>query len=295
MNAHFMQALPLEFDPDYYNDRNKDLRGRNYQQLLDHYKAYGRREGRASSAAAYRADFLQLIPTAESVLEIGPFGRPCIRGDNVRYFEVLDQASLQARADVIGYAVSEIPYIHYVEPTGDLSVVKDSFAAVVSSHCIEHQPDLVYHLQQVERILEPGGRYFLIVPNKLYCFDRYIAESTIANVVDAHRNRYRVHRLESVIEHRALTTHNDPLRHWSGDHADPTYWATVASRTRAALAEFDAAKGGYVDVHAWQFTPESFRKIIEQLIDLKLTSLAPVRVYETPINRNEFTAILQKP
>ena len=29
------------------------------------------------------------------------------------------------------------------------------------------------------------------------------------------------------------------------------------------MAEFDAAAGNYIDVHAWQFTPQSFRRVIE--------------------------------
>lgn len=288
-------TLPPELDLRFYLDRNADLGGRTDQLLREHYDAHGRREGRAGSPYAYRASFLQLVEKARSVLEIGPFGRPCVRGPNVRYFEVLNQSQLQARSKAIGYSVEKIPFIDYVEPNGDLAIVNDTFSAVVSSHCIEHQPDLVYHLQQVERILERGGCYFLLVPNKLYCFDHYIAESTLANVVDAHRNRYRVHRLESVIEHRALTTHNDPQRHWKGDHADPSYWSTISSRTNAALAEYDAAAGCYIDVHAWQFTPQSFRNIVSKLRDLKLISLEPTRVYNTPFGNNEFTAILQKP
>ena len=94
--------------------------------------------------------------------------------------------------------------------------------AVFSSHCIEHQPDLVRHLQEVANLLEPDGAYFLLIPNKLYCFDHFIAETSVADVMLAHHLGHRVHTLASVIEHRALTTHNDPSRHWLGDHADPT-------------------------------------------------------------------------
>ncbi len=186
------------------------------------------------------------------------------------------------------------PPIDYVDPNGDLAAVDDSFAALFSSHCIEHQPDLVYHLQQAGRLLDPKGRYFLLIPDKRYCFDHFIAESTIANVLDAHRAKLRVHRLESVIEHRALITHNDPARHWASDHMDEGHWSTVVPRVAASLAEFDAAAGAYIDVHAWQFTPSSFRQITQSLFDLGLTQLRPERVYDTPRGTFEFTAVLQK-
>jgi SAM-dependent methyltransferase len=286
---------PPEFDARFYHDRHPDLHGRTDDLLRAHYEAYGRKEGRAASPVVLRQTFLELVDLDRPVLEIGPFCSPCVRGGNVRYFEVLDQAALVKRAESLGMSNTEAPYVHYVEKSGDLSVVRVSFASVVSSHCLEHQPDLVYHLQQVERLLDPGGCYFVIVPNKLYCFDHFIAESTIAGIVSAHRHRHKVHRVESVIEHRALTTHNHPLRHWKGDHANPDYWSSIPSRANAALQEIAASNGRYIDVHAWQFTPPGFRRIMQNLVSMGLTSLRPIRVYDTPCGSNEFTAILQKP
>lgn len=286
---------PPEFDAPFYHDRHKDLHGRTEDLLLSHYETYGRKEGRAATSVALRKTFLELVDLDRPVLEIGPFCSPSVRGERVRYFEVLDQAALSKRAESLGMRATDAPYVDYVEKSGDLAVVQASFFSVVSSHCVEHQPDLVYHLQQVERLLEPGGCYFLMIPNKLYCFDHFIAESTLAQVVAAHHHRHRVHRLESVIEHRALTTHNHPLRHWKGDHADPSHWSSIAPRTRAAVQEFEAANGGYIDVHAWQFTPESFRRLMQNLFGMGLISLRPIRVYDSPYGSNEFTAILQKP
>ncbi len=49
------------------------------------------------------------------------------------------------------------PKIEYLSPTGDLTIVNRRFHAVLSSHCIEHQPDLIRHLQHVAALLDPGG------------------------------------------------------------------------------------------------------------------------------------------
>ncbi|MCV3210528.1 class I SAM-dependent methyltransferase [Mesorhizobium sp. YC-39] len=286
--------LPAEFDPQFYAATYGDLRGRDARQLRAHYEAYGRAEGRIASPAARRSDFLQLVPTTGPVLEIGPFYAPCIRGRNVSYFDVLDRQALTRRAAKLGRRTDSVPEINYVDSRGDLSVVKDTFAAVVSSHCIEHQPDLVHHLLQVAAVLAPGGRYFLLIPNKLYCFDHFIAESTIAGVLDAHYAKRRVHSLQSVVEHRALTTHNVPTRHWAGDHADLGYMQSIAKKATAALAEYEAAGGDYIDVHAWQFIPESFRQIAQCLVDLGLSDLRPERIYDSPRDCNEFAAVLRK-
>jgi hypothetical protein len=243
---------------------------------------------------ATRENFIELIEKQSTVLEIGPFYNPITSRSNALYFDVLDYDGLKSRAEKLGYPVERIPTIDYVSSTGDLSIVDRLFSAAVSSHCIEHQPDLIKHLQQVGDIIEEGGYYFAIIPDKRYCFDHFIAESTVARVIETHAEEPRVHRLGSVIEHRALITHNDRGRHWRGDHSDSGYSSSVVGRIAAALREFELSRGSYIDVHAWQFTPNGFRDIVQKLYDLKCSPLRPLRVYNTPHGRFEFCAILQK-
>ena len=286
-------ALPLEYDGAFYRERYPDLAGFDDQALAAHYLDWGLAEGRVASAAAEREGFLDLVLGAETgaMLEIGPFCRPLIKGDNVRYLDVMDADALRQRATEIGLDPSDCPaHIHY---TGELAQIDDTFAAVVSSHAIEHQPDLVRHLQEVDRLLDPGGRYHLIIPDKRYCFDALIPESTIANVLYAHEQKRVVHSLQSVIEHRAMVTHNDPGMHWAGEHG-PFPPDEQARRVRVALDEFEAAQGGYIDVHAWYWTPEGFRQTMGVVYHLGLTKLRPVRVYQTPALRFEFCAVLEK-
>lgn len=285
--------LPEEYDAAFYRAHYPDLATLPDDELFAHYRAWGETEGRVASPAATREGFLEniVLQQAGNVLEIGPFCRPLIRGPNVRYLDVLDSAALRERAVEIGLDPADCPEtIHYV---GDLGSVDGAFSAVVSSHAIEHQPDLVHHLQSVARLLQPGGRYFLIVPDKRYCFDALIPESTIANVMLAHHDQRRVHNLQSVIEHRAMVTHNDPGMHWRGEHG-PFPPDEQARRVQMALNEFVAADGGYIDVHAWYWTPRGFRQTLSVLYHLGLTALQPVRVYDTPRDRFEFCAVLEK-
>src|SRR4249919_1725326 len=121
-----------------------------------------------------RQRFVASVPLDKPVLEIGPFDRPWLSGSNVRYFDVLPQEQLRTRAATeFGRIPKNCPHIHYVSPTGDLSIVDAEFGAVFSSHCIEHQPDVIRHLREVERLLRPGGLYYLIVPDKRFCFDHF--------------------------------------------------------------------------------------------------------------------------
>lgn len=281
--------LPPAFDAGYYLSVNPDLPIA-ADAAAEHYAATGRAEGRVASPLALRENLIALIADGRSVLEIGPFCQPLLRGANIAYLDVLDAAQLRARAIEIGVDPAGCPaHIDYV---GGLEQVRRRFDAVVSSHAIEHQPDLIHHLQQIERILQPDGLFCLIVPDKRYCFDHYIAESTIADVIEAHREQRRRHGLASVIEHVALTTHNDSHRHWAGDHG-PAFQADRVARVEKAIADHDFNPGRYIDVHAWYFTPDSFRTTIETLSGLGLIGLELAGVYDTARGRNEFCAVLR--
>jgi SAM-dependent methyltransferase len=205
---------------------------------------------------------------------------------------VLDQSGLIARAKQIGYDPSNIPKIDFVEPNGNLKAVPQTFDCIVSSHVVEHQPNLIKHLDDVYNLLVPGGCYFLIVPGKRFCFDHFIPESNLAQVIDAHVNGLTRHPLGRLIEHRVLTTHNDPIRHWQGDHGERH--ASLNMRYKIAIDEYQQAEGCYINVHGWYFTPDNFRQIVEGLRQVGLISFIPIRVYPTLYGALEFWAILRK-
>jgi len=286
-----MRTPPPPIDPDTYRASDPALGKLDDEAAIAHYRAHGLDKGVVASPLALRENLLLFIEDDISLLEIGPFDNPLKRGPGVEYLDVLDADQLRARAGETRGSATAVPdLIHHV---GDLDSVDRSYDAVLSSHAIEHQPDLVRHLQQVERILNPGGGYFLIIPDKCYCFDHFLPESTIADVMQAHQEQRRIHTLKSVIEHRALTVHNAHRRHWLGEHGNPE--RNRAARVKAALEEYAAADGGYIDVHAWYFTPPSFHAIVTNLRELGLIGLEVGGVYHTARDRNEFCAILKKP
>lgn len=285
--------LAPEIDPFFYRLLNDDLATFDDAALRQHFERHGRREGRCASPAAHRAGFVAQIPDTRPIVEIGPGFHPTIRGSHVRYFDLMSRADALAQTQQQTPLIDEPPEIDYVSPIGDLSVITDRFDALFSSHCIEHQPDLVAHLQKAGDILRPLGRYFMLVPDKRYCFDALLPESTLDRVLLAHHERRRVHTYESVYEHYVLTTHNDTGRHWRGDSIDEALLSQRTERASIAQGVFDAGGDGYVDVHAWQFTPQNFRTIITELNRRGLIRLAVERVYDTVYDRHEFGAVLR--
>jgi SAM-dependent methyltransferase len=282
--------LPAAFDPAIYRELHPDLRSKTDADLRRHYATYGMDEGRRCHALADRDAFAALAQDVE-VLEIGPFNHPLLGGPKVSYFDILDRDGLLKRAQELGKPTRGVPeQVHFVSTTGDLGIIDRTFDAVLSSHVLEHQPDLIRHLNAVERLLRPGGTYMLLVPDKRFCFDHFFSASTIADVLEAHYAKRTVHSLQSQVEHLAFTTHNNATAHWAGDHGEPS---NVVERTRQVLDRYRVDPSAYVDVHAWYFTPTTFSELIGLLRELEYTAFRVSRVYPTLRDGNEFWAVLE--
>ena len=228
----------------------------------------------------------------DSILEIGPFCNPLLTGSNVKYLDVKNKNELEIMAKEIKLTTTNAPHIDYISPFGDLSIVDEKFDAIISSHNIEHQPDLILHIQQVEQILKDKGSYLLLVPDKRYCFDHFIQEATLIDVIAAYQERRKLHHPTSFMKQCAFATHNDAVRHWKEDHFDPHYYSDMSDRIKSRLSQFDTANKEYVDCHAWQFTPESFASIVSMLNSIGLTRLKVQSIYETAQDTLEFGAVL---
>lgn len=279
----------VDLDLNYYRNSNNDLSGMSDNELLNHYILYGKSEGRPNYMS--RRDFILSIPR-DMTLEIGPFTNPSLIGNHVKYFDVLDYPELIKRAKEHSYPVTHNINIDYVSSSGDLTVIREKFNFVFSSHCIEHQIDLIKHLNDVSKILVSDGLYYLIIPDKRYCFDHYLPESSLADVLGAYfLQNNGFHHPSNIIKHRAMVTHNDPVKHWAGEHGDINI--NIKTKLTNALCEIKE-NNNYIDVHAWQFTPESFKQIIDTLLSLSIINLKIKHIWNTPFNSNEFCVVLSK-
>lgn len=290
-----MKKPPAEFDAALYRAMNPDLREFSDEQLRAHLQSFGLAEGRHCCSIVGRGNLAALIEPEDRVLEIGPFTTPLVCGSHVKYFDILDHDELRERATRIGYPIAANPPIDFVSAGGDLSIVTGTFDVIVSSHVIEHQPDLVRHVRDVARLLGPHGRYLLVIPDKRYCFDHFIPASTIAGVLEAHLEVRTTHACASIIEHAAMLTHNESRRHWAGDHGWPR-WMDSKDWITKGIQQSEEAKRTHrlLDVHAWQFTPESFREILGLLAEVGLSPLTVEAVYPTLRGSQEFCAVLRR-
>lgn len=262
--------LPAEFDVDAYRSLHRDLRGMSNARLAEHWHQYGLAEGRQASAIGGRKDFLGSLGHLSSFLEIGPFDRPLLEGmrlagHDVKYADHLSTEDLRKRASEIPDRIPEkVPNIDYVAATSLTNAIVDRrFDCVVSCHMVEHAPDLVGHLLDVCALLLPGGVYAFIVPDKRSCFDYYLPESELPDIIAAHAEKRTKPPLKSVIEHWAFARHDFGLNK-PNPLAQPD--AQTEFQIRHAIEQYPLRD--YIDVHCWQFTTESIGQRIGALAKL---------------------------
>ena len=88
----------------------------------------------------------------------------------------------------------------------------------------------------------------MLVPDKRYCFDFSLPQSSIADVLAAYIEKRMVHSACSVLEHRALLTHNDAVRHWRGDHGVADREQQISNALNALQELERNLRGAYIDV-----------------------------------------------
>ena len=318
-------TMPPEFDLEYYRRAYPELSTFADNLVTLHYKQYAVEQGHTTcnyDRREYLRKFLlnAINKQGLATLEISPWTNPFLIGDSVKYFDAADSETLRKTTEATGKFAGKMPAkIDFVSPTGDLGVVDENFDIVFSSHVIEHTPDLVEHFKQVSRILNPGGVYVLIIPDKRYCFDYYNPESTLSEAIDAAVSKRKFPRLVDVINLGFVRTHNNPILHWHGNHGkrygqrDKSLAVNIGveisgeffndevkdnrrEKLLRLIEKYSEAseRGEYISTHNWRFTPENFRYIVDMLNDLKFIDLRLYRCCNTVWGRFEFIAVLEK-
>ncbi len=291
------RELPPEFDLALYqqHEDNEDLCRLSAADARHHYEFYGRAEGRPCSVVDSRASFLALIPETASLLEIGPGGRPGFprSGRTVCYADVFSGAELRGQVNTREY-VPEIDVIWRGEPYRQL--FHRTFDAVLAACSLDHQPCLITHLTDVAGLLNPGARYFVVLPDRRYTADFFLPDTSLGDVLEAYAARRTRHSARVLAAQLFSLTHDDGIRHWKGDHGvDPAKRVPDSDLGPALGAMLRAVRNGsdYIDARAWQFTPESFRHLMASLAAFGLSPLRVERVYPTVKSRQEFYAVLR--
>ncbi|MBJ6980789.1 methyltransferase domain-containing protein [Luteimonas sp. MC1572] len=234
---------------------------------------------------------LSMVDRRGNGLEIGPSHSPVAPkrdGFNVQVVDHADRAGLVEKYRAHGVdldRIEEVDFVwngtSYLELTGK----PNHYDWIIASHVIEHVPDMVGFIRGCDSVLRHGGVLALAVPDKRYCFDRFRSITGIHSLVDAHLEGRRNHSPGRVADYFLNVVTLSGVIGWAPEHARNRSMADVsfvhglqdAKSGMQAVVEADA----YLDIHAWCFTPSSFRLLVEDLYQLGLSPLREARFQGT--------------
>lgn len=233
------------------------------------------------------------------ILEIGGGYNPRFCKDtfkNVYHLDHHDTEKLKAKylADInvshLVHRIQDVDFVFNGDPIESLIPQTLQFDYIYSSHALEHQVDFIGHLRSLERVLKPNGKVIMIIPDHRACFDRLRFPTVTSDALAVHLRRQSVHQGKQVFEALAQGIDVNPGRRVNKlDLSTAGFFHSLESAYEAACAsETDSAT--YFDVHAWTFTPISFKLLVVELFLLNLTSFKLLHV--TPTYGNQFCVVL---
>ena len=159
---------------------------------------------------------------------------------------------------------------------------------VVASHVIEHVPDLITWLGEIESILKPGGSLRLAVPDRRFCFDIFRRESRLADVLDAWLRKARKPTPIHILDHFANIVEIDLVKAWRGEIKPEDFKPLHTPQTAAGIAYGALMNDVFQDTHCWVFTPRSFGQLLARLAEAGYVNFVCTHFFDTQYMGHEF-------
>ena len=176
----------------------------------------------------------------------------------------------------------------------DPGVAAEGLDYVVASHVIEHVPDMITWLHEIEAILKPQRELRLAVPDRRYTFDYLRRTSDLASVLYAYLCRARVPSALCILDFTLNMAPVDCADAWHSRIDESRLTKRYDFESCIGLADDARLNGAYHDVHCWVFTPASFAELCAELSKRKLLNFRCGEFHDTSKNEFEFFVTLQR-
>jgi hypothetical protein len=135
-------------------------------------------------------------------------------------------------------------------------------------------------LNDCDSILKDSGVISLAVPDLRYCFDCFRPITGLSKIIDAHFYKTKIHTPGSAAEYLLnQVAKNDRIAWYEKYYGD--YSCRISLEDARNTMNDILNNGKYVDLHAWCFTPSSFRLIIHDLYDLQFIPFTEISFFPT--------------
>lgn len=229
------------------------------------------RDGQTARAST----LLDGVPKTARLLEVGASYSPIAprsEGWNTTIIDHADRADLIAKysgqSDIWTDRIEEVDHVWQSGSLRDALPAEKlgMFDAMISSHSIEHMPDVISFLLSAADILREDGTLILAIPDKRYCFDYFRHTSTTPQLLEAYQTNRSRHPRRVGAEHWGYTATNGGAGAWGQQAIEELAFATDFDQAMRWASELnDQDEAPYQDFHAWVFTPASFELIVLEL------------------------------
>lgn len=242
---------------------------------------------------------------SERILELGPLNRPIADKSAYPNTFYCDVRSTQEVREL--YSGND-----YLEATGLVVdpetivpidfVVKESyketfanvekFDCVIASHVLEHMEDLIFALRDISTVLNRGGVFYIVYPDKRYCFDHFRTSASFRDAYNVFRNG-AIKNAPMVLDfYFSVISENDPCTFWNKQEI--LKYLPRESFERA-IEHYEEAMNGVKmdDVHYWPFTDMDFLKFLYDCTRAKLIPFRCVSFCPCLQNDQQFMVALQ--
>lgn len=254
-----------------------------------------------------------ILPT-DSCLEISPLYFPLLKqSSNVKNVDVQSREANIARYNTSdsfprkswgSKFADHFAETHYIWKGGSyLNLVGSKrFKHIVSSHVLEHIPDLISYLEDMYDIMEPGGELRMMIPDMSKNWDFRRKPTELSDIIGNHIEK-RTHPGSGDYFEQVLLaplsqiSEHDPanyVRH-PGLYDEIVTTAAIKEALRHTLAAASrTAAGSYEDAHVNRWTCRSFCQHMQILKDVGLIRLELVNVVPVRPDGGEFLVTLKK-
>lgn len=219
-------------------------------------------------------------------LEIGPSHNPITPKREGFQVEILDHLNKEELIEkyepheVNTDNIEDVDYIWGGEPYSKLTGKTNYYDWIIASHVIEHTPDFIGFINECDSILKDDGVLSLAVPDKRFCFDYFRPLTGISKIIDHHLLKSSKHSFGSVVDFKLNVVSKSGQIAWDSNSIGNDFkFLYGTDHANDFLKKSDPHT--YIDVHAWCFTPNSFRLLIQDLNTLNLISLKETDFYPT--------------
>lgn len=230
-------------------------------------------------------------------LEIGPSFNPVApkrAGFDIEIIDHLDQEGLIEKykndpntPKNISNIIEKVDYIwdgrSYTELTGKIGY----YDYIISSHLIEHVPDLIGHLRDCSMLLKSDGVYSLVIPFKYYTFDRFRSCTTVKDCINSYMKNN--HSKGDIAEYYLNVVTNQGRIAWNQSLNTSDYRFIYPIKDVLLLQK----NTNYLDIHQSVFTPASFALLINDLNCLGYIDFQIIQIQKSE-DDCEFYVVLRK-